>query len=393
LRELHVAVDGVHVQNQEGKIQNLAELIKYQFKPAEMMGAPPEFFDWIFRETFKQRMLAKYNSLQTFARARKHQKYQWDDQEEAKSWFEKETRKRGKNREADKSDLEELTAETLAADIAAENVIVGQTSPMAKSCAWKEPHILVINHTEHPVTDKGKENLAIIKELMRQARVFWDLNGAPAPEIAIAVSDAWLTAKSDAEAEKIKPFITAAAGQPKEANADPDTSNYNVHNTSVTVHGASPVGLPGVTSPSWTTDGLPSQVFNPNDEPIFSGGQWFDGATGEKITSKRAICAISDPYWKTADGIRHAALADYWGAGKYDLNISPFDAVSLADFERYRDTYDRLTGAAGGAADEGRERGGTTRGGVGNWPILNEVEFYYPGVHEDCENGGLYGRI
>jgi len=389
LIDFHEALD---VQLQDcGRIEDLNELIKYSFKPAELDDAPAHVIGWLFDELFKARLVATYNSLQSFAKAHEHQKYQFLHEFKRKDWINKETRK-AKAR----ADEEQITDETKAQtrqEIAVENLIIGRTSPMAKACAWREAYILVINHTEHPTTDAGRANLDKIRGFQAESREIWFLNNAPDPIIAMQVSRAWEEAKSDAAAEKIQPFIPA--------KADPEPAHYNVHTTTVTVQhgvGATQSDLPEIVESS------------PLVMPLWSGGQWFDPETGELIGSKEAFSAPpaqvtelheanrpvldlrDEAYWTTAAGQRHRALADYWGMSKAEILPNDFyftdPAFEREDFEQFRTRYDALhPGAAAGSASEGRERGRWPARGCGRIKSkLLEAGYYYPGVEEDFED-------
>jgi hypothetical protein len=135
-------------------------------------------------------------------------------------------------------------------------------------------------YTVTPATKRGHQGLAILASRQAETRRVWNLNGAPDPEIAVAVSTAWLLASTDEDAIKIKPYSrSATAVPPAEAeSALAGVDPYSVHYASPIIH------FHDDPKTSFEADPISSVASDLNlKPPIVSGTETFDPLTGELI--------------------------------------------------------------------------------------------------------------
>jgi len=90
-------------------------------------------------------------------------------------------------------------------DGGSENMILCRTSPQFRFSPYAEPVTLVQNYTDNPKSDGGKERLEELRARQREARRFWDANGAPDPLTALALGRAQKAATEGA-AQKVRAF-------------------------------------------------------------------------------------------------------------------------------------------------------------------------------------------
>jgi len=86
-----------------------------------------------------------------------------------------------------------------------ENMILCRTAPQFRFSPYAEPVTLIQNYTDNPKSDGGKERLEELRARQREARRFWDANGAPDPLTALALGRAQKAATEGA-ARKVRAF-------------------------------------------------------------------------------------------------------------------------------------------------------------------------------------------
>ena len=169
-----------------GRIQNIREMVKYPFKPNDVRGADGHELKWLYENTFKTRIV---EALDTFR--------EW------RSWKNSQNLKVG--RIAGRTYLrrpQPIFAERLDDDgekkerdrSSPENIIIARMTPGFYATLWSEPAILVMNYNPRTIFEKSRERLLEVELYSHEARAIWDAKGAPDPATALAMAAA---AKAD----------------------------------------------------------------------------------------------------------------------------------------------------------------------------------------------------
>lgn len=188
-----------------GRIQNLDEIVKYPFKPESLDGCQGNELVWLASELFNRRIFTAMNSFAEFRR--------W-----LKDSGQKILIRSGKPTLMKKECFvchDDTTQQQEKRDpVDAENMLLAITPPQYLT-PFKEPVALVQGLNWTPRGDKSMNRLADLLIWQTKARDAWHLNGAPDPAVARKYAEAL------AVANNVKPFKTR--------------SNYIVHNTTISV--------------------------------------------------------------------------------------------------------------------------------------------------------------
>lgn len=200
-----------------GRVEKHEELIKYVLKSVERSSLTDDQCVWLHREFYRQRFIVAYNSLRRLkmqmAKDRQKLGYVAMDEAGKKRLVVVQMDPMQPKEEPRKKTDKQLTDEAEQRDrdrkkkTKFENLVRGRTGPMAKITAWAEPGTLIENYAPKPFTVAGRLALDGLKPRQARSREHWDENGAPPPELALAVSDAWINAGDDHTAAKIVPFL------------------------------------------------------------------------------------------------------------------------------------------------------------------------------------------
>lgn len=232
---------GAHWQD-NGKLEKPQEAIKYPFKPMDLDTLDAPALAWLFNETYRLKIA---QPMREFKRWREELVFDVTEQDRMHPFTGELTTKRIKVKkdrplkvgfvkfnDGARLQLVEKAprgkapdpGQKPAQDDHKENLIVCRLSPQFRFSPYAEPVTMVMNYTPEPVTIEGKERLQEIKARKREARRFWDANGAPDPRTALALGQAQRAA-AEGEARKVRAF--------------------NVHTSRTTVQSYRP-GKPGI---------------------------------------------------------------------------------------------------------------------------------------------------
>lgn len=256
---------GTHWKD-NGRIQDLREIVKYVVKPGELLDGEkpldPDEAKWLYEELFKARLTAPMGSF--------------------KEWWKELGKQRGKvvrvragetsrlaivtksvkldHSEEASSSGEDPIDETSSDPVepsqeapgTAENIFVGVTMPQWIHSPWAEPNLLIMNYRRRPASNGGYDRLQEILHERSFWRELWDKKGAPTPETALQIAEAWREAGKDTN---VVAFAPAALEGRTEALLEADERRraeaaeraaYKVHTSRVTVrdHRSSTRGIP-----------------------------------------------------------------------------------------------------------------------------------------------------
>ena len=104
-----------------------------------------------------------------------------------------------------------------------ENLLCNITMPQRRFSPWASPVARVLNYTASPITVDGQETLDRIEAKRRALLPNWYMNGAPDPQVALAVGRAWATAL-EGDIESVVPFIVhtrSSTASPRSSRGPP----------------------------------------------------------------------------------------------------------------------------------------------------------------------------
>ena len=180
-----------------GKLEHANEAIKYPFKPAELDSRRigDAGVRWLYEQTFGLPMTQPLGAFRAWcndtfwtidvdadgkSRRRQHRKAALVEYASGAHLDVISVRKRiGKPR-----DLHKIVRDD---QLPPENVLLGYTMPQRRFSPWAEPIAKVMNYTASPMTTCGQATLDGIEAKRRHLRPNWHMNGAPDPEVALAV--------------------------------------------------------------------------------------------------------------------------------------------------------------------------------------------------------------
>ena len=197
-----------------GVLEDPNEAIKYAFKPAELNNLGDSAVRWLYEQTFRLKMTQPMGEFQDW-RSRTF----WEHVEQADGSV--------RSRKARKVITLEYGQGSRRLDIVTirkrasagpnkrdneskdgpppENVLMSVTTPQRRFSPYAEPCALVMNYTEAPASQWGQDALRELQERASVARPIWSMNGAPDPEVALAVGRGQAAAR-DGEAGRVAAF-------------------------------------------------------------------------------------------------------------------------------------------------------------------------------------------
>ena len=232
---------GAHWQD-SGRLEKPQEAIKYPFKPIELDALDAPALAWLFHQTFRLNIA---QPMREFKNWREELIYQVTEQERVHPFTGEVTVKRVKEKrsrplkvgmvntpegarlkliEKAPGNKGQSPGQDLAEGDTAENLIICRLSPQFRFSPYAEPVTMVMNYTPDPVTVEGKERLQELQARKREARRYWDANGAPDPRTALAVGKAQRAA-AEGEARKVRAFnvhtsrLTVQNSRPKNSSS------------------------------------------------------------------------------------------------------------------------------------------------------------------------------
>lgn len=302
-----------------GRIEDMAEVVKYAVKPAELEALADEHVVWLYHETFAKKLCQPMGAFADWLKGLSQDRLKvaqvvdparapGEPRKGRLRLVEKPRRDPAKRKErkeddgesavpdapeADAEDTAEVGAEAPEAEAparrpAGENVLVARTLPQPKFSPWSEPLSLVINYTENPTTPGGVRRLELLRERRAEARRWWDANGAPAPAEALAAAEA-----------------AGVAG------------GFKVHTGSPTVQ----------------TEGVAPSP--PRRVVTLAGGVLVDGDTGEVLLVPPPSPPAPSSEW-VSDAVEAAAGAAARFAAENPGEFAELDKQMAADLRRHR---------------------------------------------------------
>ena len=197
-----------------GRIENIQEMVKYPFKPAEMDHLNDKELFKLYRFCFRRRFFEKLGHFREYSSRNKHLRYGRVNgivvtrepnclfsPEQEKESLEKET-------EQDKKDPK--------------NILLCTVAPSFSFGMWSEPAVLIWNYEPNAMGEAAQSRLDYIEHIAQPYRDEWKRKGCPDPRTAVAVSKAALDAGLDGE--KAKSNVRALWD-----SSDP----YGVHNGTI----------------------------------------------------------------------------------------------------------------------------------------------------------------
>jgi hypothetical protein len=188
-----------------GKIENLDEIVKYPFKPESLEGCAGEELVWLARELFNRRIFTAMNSFAEFRRWLKASDLKILVRKSKATMMKKETFVCHDDNPKQEEKRDPFDAE---------NMLLAITPPQYLT-PFKEPVALVQGLNWTPKGDRSMDRLADLLIWQTKACDAWYANGAPDPAVARKYAEAL------AVANNVKPFKKG--------------SSYIVHNTTISV--------------------------------------------------------------------------------------------------------------------------------------------------------------
>lgn len=180
---------GAHWQD-NGRVENEAELVKYCFKPAELSHASDEELAWLFTETrrlhFTQPMGPFAEFLATLEKDGEKIAHVRPGGGDHPTLMKVKKAKRFNHAPRQRPDGGECAP--FAAGEPPTNIILGITLPQWRHSPWAEPSILV---QRYDPTATGKPDRERLREIDLESRILrdrWDAAGAPPPEEALRIA-------------------------------------------------------------------------------------------------------------------------------------------------------------------------------------------------------------
>ena len=168
---------GAHWQDC-GRLEKPDEAIKYPFKPGDADRLDDPALAWLYHATERLKMAVPMREFAEFRDGlnRDRQKIVMVNCPGGAQLLRVRKPKRGESEPG-------APCEGIQ-----ENVLLFRTSPQFRFGPYAQPVTRILNYTENPTTADGQRRLEALKERRREARKCWDDNGAPSPEIAMAVA-------------------------------------------------------------------------------------------------------------------------------------------------------------------------------------------------------------
>lgn len=206
LRETHEYFDGLWKDC--GRLVSVDEVLKYAFKPDEIMFASPEELKWLYEETFKTRTAETLGSLRVFRNKAEEERVKFLRDPEGSGAIVKVTKATRTRR------TEERPVEFEYEDKEPTAHLLTTTCPVPLATPWLEPFVVIQNRKAGLLREAAHD----LEVMQIAARRVWDENGAPAPDVALAKASALIAGAALVSLDKKR-----------------RKRNFTVHTRSVTV--------------------------------------------------------------------------------------------------------------------------------------------------------------
>lgn len=178
LRETHEYFEGLWKDC--GRLENIDEVLKYAFKPDEIVSASVEEVRWLYEETLKTRTAETLGSLRVFRREAEKERVKFLRDPEGSGAIVKVTKAT-----RDRKD-EERPVEFEYEDEEPTAHLLTTTCPVPLATPWLEPFVVIQNRKAGLLREAAHD----LEVMQIAARRVWDENGAPAPDVALAKASA-----------------------------------------------------------------------------------------------------------------------------------------------------------------------------------------------------------
>lgn len=310
-----------------GRLRKPEEALKYPFKPGELDGADSKELAWLFKQTFRARIVDPLNSFREWRSSLENNVKKDADGNPELDDKGKEIMQRKKVATVKGRGLQiiyKATRDKIERDENGgsgekiENMLVFVSNPQFGATPYAESVIMVQNFTENPTTTVGYDNLATIYKVMDIHREYWKENGAPAPEKALALAK-WYGSENVVPLRKESVF-EPDRGEPKASfgdEAQPQTplsftpvallsweKNLKTSETSLSIPSIDPEKQSVRTFSSASVPKEREKIVSTIREvSILDDGTFYDPKTGEvlefntsePIRDDRILSTISDP--------------------------------------------------------------------------------------------------
>lgn len=190
LRETHEYFDGLWKDC--GRLENVDEILKYAFKPDEIVAAGVEEVKWLYDETLKTRTAETLGSLRLFRRQSEAERVKFLRDPEGSGAIVKVT----KSTRAVRSD-DEKPVDTWDDELETGHLLT-TTCPAPLATPWLEPFVLIQNRKAGLLREAAHD----FEVMQIAARRVWDENGAPSPSVALAKASALIAGAALVSLEK-----------------------------------------------------------------------------------------------------------------------------------------------------------------------------------------------
>ena len=175
-----------------GRMQNVDELVKYPFKPNSLEGADDAELAWLFRETFGQRVTNILGPIQEWRRSRKERGLRvFKMKNQLRLRFVCEI-------SAEENAMQDREGDDGEGGGRGENVIVGREAPSFRNGLWATSGTLVWNYNSQPAEKNlnSRRRLETMLGYMADAKADYAASGAPDTAIAMQMRDAVLAGEN-----------------------------------------------------------------------------------------------------------------------------------------------------------------------------------------------------
>lgn len=178
---------GAHWQD-AGRLEKPDEAIKYPFKPADVLGLSAEALAWLYRETQRLKLCQPLGEFAEFRRSLRDHTVEDDEGHPVRRPMKVVMVNRPGGARLELVAKATRTAAGSGGDDERENLVLCRASPQFRFSPWAEPVVRVLGYTETPKTAEGARRLAFLRRLAGDACEAWRANGAPDPQVALAVA-------------------------------------------------------------------------------------------------------------------------------------------------------------------------------------------------------------
>ena len=190
LRETHDYFDGWWKDCR--RLESVDEILKYAFKPDEIVAAGVEEVKWLYDETLKTRTAETLGPLRLFRRQSEEERVKFLRDPEGSGAIVKVT----KSTRAVRSD-DEKPVDTWDDELETGHLLT-TTCPAPLATPWLEPFVLIQNRKAGLLREAAHD----FEVMQIAARRVWDENGAPSPSVALAKASALIAGAALVSLEK-----------------------------------------------------------------------------------------------------------------------------------------------------------------------------------------------